>query len=239
MELTQFFCFAKTKKVDGVEVVTDYPVEIGEVAAATTVTDMVALINNPPPGFISVALTDPPTVDQDFFVIKEEKPILVNGVWRRNFVPTEKSLEEVDALVKQERRFAELRINEGRERANYHFFPFRGKRIACDTLSRSDLDGTNHHITNLGGVMPPNWVGGWKTKDNEVIPFNDVVTWREMYGAMYNQGQINFMHSQTLKALVKNANTLAEIRSIDWRTKTNFDATPLPEHELTAPLSLE
>jgi len=240
ISIDQFFAFARTETVNGVTTVTKYPLSLSEVAMATTISDMERLINNMPENHVAVLKEDSPAVDGDYYVVSEKMPIQrADGHWYRNFETIPRSLEEIDALVKTERRLADMRINAGREAANYNYFLFQGKRIACDTLSRSDLDGTNHHINNRGGVMPTNWVGGWKTKDNEVIPFNDVETWRAMYGSMYDQGQINFMHSQTLKAMVQQASTLQAIRNIDWRTKTQFNATPLPEHDIMPVINVD
>lgn len=106
-------------------------------------------------------------------------------------------------------------INAARLAANRGTFTFMGKQISCDELSRSDIDGLNG-IVSLLGAMPPDWIGFWKTADNDYIAIPDVATWTGLYGAMVAQGQANFARSQALKAALAAAATAAEVEAIAW-----------------------
>lgn len=118
------------------------------------------------------------------------------------------SLEEVKATKNEE-------INAARLKANRTTFPFGGKLVACDELSRSDIDGVNGKVT-LTGSLPTNWGGAWKATDNTYIPIPDVTTWTAFYTAMVDQGESNFNHSQTLKSQLASATTVEEVRGITW-----------------------
>ena len=106
-------------------------------------------------------------------------------------------------------------INQWRAAANQSEFTYQGKQIAVDRLSRSDIDGVNGEVS-LTGALPANFPGGWKTKDNTYVAIPDVATWVLFYKAMTAQGSANFLHSQTLKAQVAAATTIAEIEAITW-----------------------
>jgi hypothetical protein len=106
-------------------------------------------------------------------------------------------------------------INAARLAANRGTFTFAGKQIACDELSRSDIDGFNG-IVSLTGTLPPDWIGFWKTADNDYLAIPDVATWTGLYAAMVAQGQANFAHSQALKAALAAAATAAEVEAIVW-----------------------
>lgn len=125
------------------------------------------------------------------------------------------TLEELDAYLVELRNTKDKEINAQRLAANNSFFMFGGKKIACDPLSRSDIDGTNGHIL-LTGQMPPMWPGGWKTMDNSYVAIPDKATWVAFYSAMYVQGLQNFSKAQTLKQQVANATTIEAIRAIVW-----------------------
>lgn len=106
-------------------------------------------------------------------------------------------------------------INDARLAANQSYFVWSGKQIACDMLSRSDIDGVNGTVA-LTGALPLGWPGGWKAIDNTILPIPDVTTWRSFYGAMVTTGMLNFQHSQTLKATLAAATTIEEVDAISW-----------------------
>jgi hypothetical protein len=107
-------------------------------------------------------------------------------------------------------------INQARATANTSTFPFQGKQIAVDQLSRSDIDATHGAILMLQ-ALPPDWPGAWKAVDNDFVPIPDVATWGQFYGAMVAQGTANFSHSQALKAQLAAASTVAEVEAVaDW-----------------------
>ena len=125
------------------------------------------------------------------------------------------TLEELEAYLVDLRNTKDKEINAQRLAANNSFFMFRGKKIACDPLSRSDIDGTNGHIL-LTNSMPPSWPGGWKTMDNTYVAITTKEDWIAFYSAMYVQGLQNFAKAQALKQQVVNATTIEAIRAIVW-----------------------
>jgi hypothetical protein len=106
-------------------------------------------------------------------------------------------------------------INTWRAAANVSTFPHAGKVIACDALSRSDIDGVANHIA-LFGTFPAGFPGAWKAVDNTLIPLPDVDAFRAMYASMTAQGTENFNHSQSLKAALALATTPEEVAAIEW-----------------------
>jgi hypothetical protein len=110
-------------------------------------------------------------------------------------------------------------INKARLAANLSSFPYQGKQISCDTLSRSDIDGTNGYVA-LMGAFPDGWVGQWKATDNTYVPIATLDDWKAFYAAMVAQGQQNFAHAQALKQVVSQCQTVEDVRAIDWSTPT-------------------
>ena len=106
-------------------------------------------------------------------------------------------------------------IDRWRAEANASTFPHAGKQIACDALSRSDLDGVAHHIA-LFGEFPERFPGGWKATDKTMLLLADVDAFRAMYASMTAQGAENFNHSQELKEALAAASTPEEIAAIQW-----------------------
>lgn len=102
------------------------------------------------------------------------------------------SLESIKARKNSE-------INAARLAANMNTFTHAGKVVACDSLSRGDIEAVNG-IVALTNSMPSGWVGGWKSVDNSIIPISTVADWIAFYGSMVAQGMSNFAHSQALKA---------------------------------------
>ena len=106
-------------------------------------------------------------------------------------------------------------INAARLAANQSTFTHAGKQIACDLLSRSDIDGTNGEILNRG-AMPDGWPGGWKAVDNSYLTIADVLAWKDFYSSMFATGNANFAHAQTLKATLEAATTAEQVAAITW-----------------------
>jgi len=118
------------------------------------------------------------------------------------------SLSELKSLKNTE-------INAARLSANQTTFTYQGKQVACDPLSRSDIDGINGYVATRG-EMPNNWIGGWKATDNSIILIPDVSTWNEFYDSMIAQGQANFAKSESLKAQLAEATTPEQVAAISW-----------------------
>lgn len=108
-----------------------------------------------------------------------------------------------------------LQINAWRMAANLSTFPYAGKQIACDDLSRSDIDAVAGSIS-LTGSFPPGFPNAWKATDNTMISVPDIATFKAIYSAMTAQGTANFTHSQALKTALAAANTQADIDAIIW-----------------------
>ncbi|OON62277.1 hypothetical protein B0920_02020 [Massilia sp. KIM] len=106
-------------------------------------------------------------------------------------------------------------INSWRAAANLSTFPHAGKLIACDTLSRSDIDGVANHIA-LFGAFPDGFPGAWKATDNTFIPLADIQAFRAMYASMTTQGTRNFVRAQELKSALAAARTVEQIAAIIW-----------------------
>nr|WP_314862059.1 DUF4376 domain-containing protein [uncultured Undibacterium sp.] len=108
-----------------------------------------------------------------------------------------------------------LQINEWRSNANLTSFTHAGKRIACDALSRSDIEGVAGNISLLG-AFPAGFPNAWKAMDNTYILLPTIAAFKDMYASMTAQGTINFGHSQDLKLALANAETAQEIDDIKW-----------------------
>ena len=143
--------------------------------------------------------------------------VMENGVVRD---ATSEEIAEIEARATQ---FAlpalkaakNEQINACRAEANQATFPHAGKLIACDALSRSDIDGVANNIA-LFGVFPDGFPGAWKATDNTMIPLDDVDAFRAMYASMTAQGTENFNHAQALKAQLAAASTPEEVAAIQW-----------------------
>jgi len=152
-------------------------------------------------------------------MLEKETPVLqriVNGVLV-DLTPEEIGEFEAGCLVSTDvlRAAQNAAIDEWRAAANASTFPHGGKQIACDALSRSDIDGVANHIA-LFGDFPDGWPGGWKATDKTMLPLADVDAFRAMYASMTAQGTENFNHSQDLKAQLATASTPEEIAAIAW-----------------------
>lgn len=122
--------------------------------------------------------------------------------------PVAQDLSAIKALKNDE-------INAARLAANRSSFTYTGKAIACDELSRSDIDGVNGFVA-LTGALPLGWPGGWKAMDNSIVVIADVADWTAFYGAMVAAGNANFAHAQTLKTQLAAASTEAAVAAIRW-----------------------
>ena len=125
-----------------------------------------------------------------------------------------KSWQDKRSLAQAKAEKAE-EITKARAVANKDSFTFQGKEIACDPLSRSDIDAISGYVA-LMGEMPPNWIGVWKTKDNSYLAIPNVVVWKQFYTAMVAKGQSNFDKSEQLKAQITQAATTAEADAVQW-----------------------
>jgi hypothetical protein len=136
-----------------------------------------------------------------------------NGVAKWVYTVTPLVGAELDAALVSLRAQKNASINTARMRANTSTFEFDGKPIACDELSRSDIDGVAGYIA-LFGEFPPGWPGAWKAADNTYVPMTNIAHFRAMYAAMASAGLANFARAQSLKAELAAAQTAEEIEAI-------------------------
>lgn len=106
-------------------------------------------------------------------------------------------------------------INLWRATANQTYFTHQGKQIACDQLSRSDIDAVAANIS-LTGTFPAGFPGAWKAMDNSYIMLPNIAAFKAMYESMTLQGTTNFGQSQALKTQLAAATTLEQINDIIW-----------------------
>lgn len=118
------------------------------------------------------------------------------------------ALEELRAVKNSE-------INATRLSVNRSTFPYQGKQIACDELSRSDIDAVNGYLA-ITGALPPLPGGGWKAVDNTYVSITTAGQWIAFYAAMVIQGSSNFDHAQSLKVRLAAAATAEDIAAIQW-----------------------
>jgi hypothetical protein len=111
--------------------------------------------------------------------------------------------------------FKNAEINSARLAANLSAFAYAGKYIACDALSRSDIDATNGYVA-LMGTFPPEWVGKWKAQDNSYVSIESIDDWKSFYAAMVAQGQANFRQAQGLKQLLAGVTSIDQLQAIQW-----------------------
>ncbi|MFZ2306846.1 MAG: DUF4376 domain-containing protein [Rhodoferax sp.] len=123
--------------------------------------------------------------------------------------------EEIASALASAKAAKNLMINRWRMDANQTSFAHAGKTIACDPLSRSDIDAVAGSIS-LTGELPAGFPGAWKAVDNSYLMLPDVAAFKAMYASMTLQGTSNFSHSQTLKAALAAATTVEQVNAITW-----------------------
>ena len=123
--------------------------------------------------------------------------------------------EQLAAQLVMAKTAKNTQINQWRAQANQTYFAYSGKQIACDALSRSDIDAVAGSIS-LTGAFPVGFPNAWKAMDNTYVPIPDVDTFKDMYAAMTLQGTINFGRSQTLKGQLAVASTVEQVNAIAW-----------------------
>ena len=160
-------------------------------------------------------VSDPPPYDTLSQVLARLIPIQVDGVWTQQWSVTSLPLEEAQSNLAAAKVVKNNEINKWRLQANQSTFPYQGKSIGCDPLSRSDIDGVAGSIS-LFGSFPNNFPMAWKCADNTFISLPDVAAFKSMYSAMTDQGTITFNKSQQLKTALATATTKAEIDAIVW-----------------------
>jgi hypothetical protein len=164
-------------------------------------------------------LQDPPEAHVDRMIVVGEDVAAAWVNYRAN--EARDGVELASAAPQSPANLAALKaakndeINAWRALANMSTFPHAGKQIACDALSRSDIDGVANNIS-LSGGFPAGFPMAWKATDNTFIELADVDAFKDMYASMTAQGTENFNHAQALKAQLAAASTPEEIAAIVW-----------------------
>lgn len=159
--------------------------------------------------------TDPPSFNKNTQRCDRDGAEVVGGVWKYKWKVTNLSAEEVAANLATAKSVKNAQINDWRLKANMSTFTHAGKVIACDTLSRSDIDAVANSIA-LTGAFPAGFPGAWKAVDNTYIPLADVNAFKNMHASMTLQGTINFGRAQTLKTNLAAATTVEQVEAITW-----------------------
>lgn len=139
----------------------------------------------------------------------------IDGQWYWKWLVKPMLASHIEYQLKSAKDAKNLEINSWRAQANQSTFTHQGKEIACDALSRSDIDAVASHIA-LTGSFPQNFPMAWKAVDNQYILLPDVAAFKAMYSSMTKRGADNFEKAQNLKTALKNATTLEQIEAIQW-----------------------
>lgn len=164
------------------------------------VTDM------PPPAITSTQKLVPDGFEQD----AEDR-------WVAKWIIVEMTVEEIAerdaaavAALAIDKAALNLEINAWRAAINFTSFPYAGKLVACDVLSRSDIDVVASYI-GLFGTFTPDFPGAWRAIDNSYIMLPTVDAFKAMYTAMAARGTANFNQSQAWKASTAASTTQADL----------------------------
>lgn len=165
-------------------------------------------------GFYGYCTSTPPASTETHFVL-EKMPETVDGVLTQAWEFVAYSTEQKAARLAAVKANKNAEINQWREAANFSTFPHGGKMIACDRLSRSDIDAVANSVS-LTGAFPTGFPGGWKAVDNSIIPLANIAAFKAMFASMTEQGTANFTHAQALKTALASATSIAEVEAIVW-----------------------
>lgn len=164
---------------------------------------------------VPLTVTEPPAIDTATQTVMRDGCEKVGNEWQYKWTVTAKSQGQIDSELEQAKASKNQQINDWRAEANQTYFTHQGKQVACDALSRSDIDAVAGSIS-LTGVFPAGFPGAWKATDNTYLALPDVAAFKAMYSSMTLQGTINFGHSQTLKTTLAAATTVAQVNAIVW-----------------------
>ena len=193
----------------------EYPVSERDIRAQNPNTSYPASFPVPE-GYAYVFPSPVPPFNQYLQYAKETTPELTDlGHYEQRWEVLDLDQSTIDASILNLKTEKNSQINADRLAANFTTFIHQGKEIACDQLSRSDIDGTNGFVS-LYGSLPPGWPGGWKAVDNTYVVISTVADWKGLYSSMFAAGNANFAKAQTLKAQLALAQTAEEIQSIIW-----------------------
>lgn len=163
-------------------------------------------------------VTTSPMPDVTADEIAEMTIVFQGGAWTQLWTVRERTEPERTqsaAVLPLLKKLKNEQINDWREAANETTFPYLGKHIRCDGLSKMDLLGAAMNIA-LTGALPANWPGGWKAVDNSVILISAPEDFAPLFAAFTAQGTANFNYAQQLKQQLADATTAEEVDAITW-----------------------
>lgn len=159
--------------------------------------------------------TQPPSHNKTTHSCTREGVEFVDSQWQYKWVINPLPEETILENLNRSKVIKNAQINMWRAQANQTTFTHLGKQIACDQLSRSDIDAVAGSVS-LTGTFPQGFPNAWKAVDNTYIMIPDIAAFKAMYASMTLQGTINFGRSQTLKATLNAATTIEEVEAIVW-----------------------
>lgn len=219
------YAFNSFARIDGDGNVLEADLSVQVVMDTFGITDPSVVTSSDWPGFERVYYATPPEAPL-FNHVRRGAPSRTDGkLWITwSIVPY--SPAEIEVEIENLKKAVNKSINDKRLEVNYKSFPYRGFDIACDQLSRSDIEGTNGLIQILK-KLPDNWIGYWKATDNRLAPVKTYADWNELYLSMFNQGMVHFSHANYLKAMLADAKTYDEVKAINWYTPTPYIPHPV------------
>ena len=108
-----------------------------------------------------------------------------------------------------------VEINAAHELANKTSFTFQGKEIQADPHAMTAIQITDAGILRRNALRA-DWLGWWKTRDNDHVAIPDVATWNAFFDAIEETGARNFDKAQALKVAIAEAETPEALAAITW-----------------------
>lgn len=165
-------------------------------------------------GIYPLTLTQPPATNPETEIVTEVSPVLVNGVWTQAWVVSNLSADvvaskhasEIDTAKASKLIEIGMAYN-GEINAN---IAYMGTSFQADEYSR---DLMSQVISACGGILPVGFT--WYDINNTPIEmtFSQL---QGLAGAILMRGQPLFVKSQTLKSVVRLAQSVASINAVVW-----------------------
>ena len=195
-----------------------YPLSLYDIQSFHSNTSFVAGQLLLPPGYVEVVRHNVPTrLWHQKFV--ETNPIYneEDNRWHQNFEIIEFTDNEKLEYITNLKKIKNTTINDWWQQANFNSFTYQHKQIDASLMARATIDATNGIISNTG-KLPNDWLGNWKTKDNDWITIDTIDEWNAFYNALYVQDIENYKKAQTLKEYLwsEECNTPELIDNICW-----------------------
>lgn len=156
-----------------------------------------------------------PAINPAAEVVARDGAEKLDGQWQYKWTITTLSAPTIAANLAAAKTAKNTQINSWRAQANQTSFTHATKQIACDALSRSDIDAVAGSVS-LSGAFPAGFPGAWKAMDNSYLMLPDIAAFKALYASMTLQGTINFGKSQNLKTALAAATTIEQVNALVW-----------------------